>query len=234
MQSESISNSTTQNTTGVNNNNSTVENSTTVENTNPQNNNTAQTAQTSNYNSNGDAFIMGVATRTAAKFAAHAKTPLTKTAAAGGAILLGAAGIMVKNISGNVSKDIGKSKILPNDISLVEILNKTLDLTGNSGLDLLLLLQLIQKIQLFFIILLIYNILFNLINLKTTEETLNKIFPLYIVNYLIKLIKYLKNSSKILIIVSLIAIVYSNYQSLFIVNLFIENLDQILNTYFKK
>nr|YP_008854724.1 hypothetical protein Gasi_Mp14 [Ganoderma sinense]AHA41724.1 hypothetical protein Gasi_Mp14 [Ganoderma sinense] len=67
-----------------------------------------------------------------------------------GGIGAGAVVIATKNISNNLSIDIGKTNLISNS-NLMDTLKDMLNLTGNNALDLLNLIQHFQRLQLFFI-----------------------------------------------------------------------------------
>ena len=157
----------------------------------------------------------------------------------GRGVALGGSAIIVKNVSGNVSKDLGKSSnnLLPmsgEGTNLNEVLAQVFNLTGNYALDLLTLIQVFQKLQLMFIVLIIYNLLLYLINVDNLEKLLLKIFPSKLVNYYLKSVNFVKKSSLIIIIFFLILLLISNLYAYHYLNFFISNLDAIIDFYFKK
>ena len=120
------------------------------------------------------------------------------------------------------------------DSSLLEHLSESLHFTGNSGIDLLLLIQTFQKLQLFFLFVIAYNFILVSLKEEKVEIILLKILPVTIVSFISKYIKFAKKYVRILIICFFIILVICNIQSYYYLNFFIENLDGIIETYFKK
>jgi len=182
----------------------------------------------------GNSAIMGVGVSTAIKIAASAQTPLGKAAILGGGVAAAALGIAAKEAIEQARDEIAKkNNFLPDNINYEEIINKALDLSGNTGLDLLIFIQIFQKLQLLFLFIVIYNLLFTLIDLNKAEVQLLKVFPLHIVNYLIKYLKLLKKSSRFVIVLSLLLLLFCNYGSYYIITFYIDNISKIIELYFK-
>ena len=85
--------------------------------------NTPSTSEnnSSKSNSGGDAIIMTAALASGAKLAQKAPNLATKAAIVAGSVGVGATAIIVKNISGNISSDIGKSSLILLTISNINI-----------------------------------------------------------------------------------------------------------------
>jgi hypothetical protein len=81
---------------------------------------------------------------------------------------------------------------------------------------------------------LLYNIILVSLNEETVENKLIKILPLRLVSYIIKYIKFAKKYVRNIIIIFFIILVICNIQSYYYLNFFIENLDGIIENYFKK
>lgn len=187
----------------------------------------------SNSNKAGDAGIMAVAIAGAAKIAAQTSTPQGKVAVLAGGLALGASGIIAKNVASNMSSDLGKPKnFIPAD--LTNFLNDMFELTGNNGIDLLNIIYFFQKLQLLFLIIIIYNFFLVNINEVKLEKLLVKILPLNLVKLYIRSLIYFKKSSFIILLCLLILLAISNYLSYYYLGFYIENLDSIVNFYFKK
>ena len=193
----------------------------------------SNTPTPSNSNNAGDAAIMAVALGGASKIAANTATPQGKTAVLAGGVALGATTIVAKNIASNLRSEIGKTKKLISD-DLTQYLNDMFELTGNNAIDLLNIIYLFQKLQFCFVIFTLYNFVLGNINEVKLESFLVKILPFKLVKLYIRSLIYFKKSSNIIVLSLLILLVISNYLSYYYLGFFIENLDSIINLYFKK
>lgn len=153
-----------------------------------------------------------------------------------GGIGLGAGAIIVKNVAGNISEDLGKksAKFLPSGKDINDLAESMFQLSGNNALDLLTLIQNFQKLQLVFIVIILYNLLLLNINEDKIEKYLLKILTSKIVNIYLKSIRLLKKSGFLIIICVLLLLLLSNLHSYYYLNFFISNLDGIIDFYFKK
>ena len=106
--------------------------------------------------------------------------------------------------------------------------------TGNDALDLLYIIQYFQKIEIYLIILLSYNLFLISINESKLENILLKIFPTKLVKLYIKFLLILKRSRYIIIPCFLILIIIANIYSYYYLDFFINNLNKIIEVYFKK
>ena len=193
----------------------------------------SNTPTPSNSNNAGDAAIMAVALGGASIIAANTATPQGKTAVLAGGVALGATTIVAKNIASNLRSEIGKTKKLISD-DLTHYLNDMFELTGNNAIDLLNIIYLFQKLQFCFVIFTLYNFVLGNINDVKLESFLVKILPFKLVKLYIRSLIYFKKSSNIIVLSLLILLVISNYLSYYYLGFFIENLDSIINLYFKK
>ena len=193
----------------------------------------SNTPTPSNSNNAGDAAIMAVALGGASIIAANTATPQGKTAVLAGGVALGATAIVAKNIASNLSSEIGKTKKFISD-DLTHYLNDMFELTGNNAIDLLNIIYLFQKLQFCFVIFTLYNFVLGNINEVKLESFLVKILPFKLVKLYIRSLIYFKKSSNIIVLSLLILLVISNYLSYYYLGFFIENLDSIINLYFKK
>ena len=193
----------------------------------------SNTPTPSNSNNAGDAAIMAVALGGASIIAANTATPQGKTAVLAGGVALGATTIVAKNIASNLRSEIGKTKKLISD-DLTQYLNDMFELTGNNAIDLLNIIYLFQKLQFCFVIFTLYNFVLGNINEVKLESFLVKILPFKLVKLYIRSLIYFKKSSNIIVLSLLILLVISNYLSYYYLGFFIENLDSIINLYFKK
>nr|QTG38673.1 hypothetical protein [Ganoderma sp. TQC-2021a] len=151
-----------------------------------------------------------------------------------GGIGAGAVVIATKNISNNLSIDIGKTNLISNS-NLMDTLKDMLNLTGNNALDLLNLIQHFQRLQLFFIFFFIsYNLLFSKLNIVRLESLLGKLLPAKIVGWYVKSLTIFQNSSFIILICLIILLSICNYYSYYYLGFFIEHLDATIEYYFNK
>ena len=97
----------------------------------------------------------------------------------------------------------------------------------------------IQGLQLMFVIIITYNFLLSRVNetaVAPVEEEggLGKFLPLIIVRFYVRSIHYFKKSSFIILICLLFILLVLSYLSYYYLGFFINNLDGIINLYFKK
>jgi hypothetical protein len=139
----------------------------------------------SNVGKAANGAIMATSLAAAAKLAQKAPTPATKAAVLLGGAGLGAVAIAVKNISGNLTEDVGKSIILlsffirndsNNDFYSSE-LAKFFNLTGNHLIDLLKMIEFLTNLELFLFYFLIYSLILSNIKISLIEKYLFKILP---------------------------------------------------------
>lgn len=168
------------------------------------------------------------------KLAQKAPSTAGKVAAVAGGIAAGASAIVVKNLANNVSSDLGKPNKFISNNDLINVLNDMFNLTGNNGLDLLNMIHFIQGLQLMFVIIITYNFLLSRVNETAVEKWLGKFLPLIIVRFYVRSINYFKKSSFIILICLLFILLVLSYLSYYYLGFFINNLDGIINLYFKK
>lgn len=146
---------------------------------------------------------------------------------------VGAAGIVVKNVAGNVSENIGKNNFITSSDKAIEVLKSFFNLSGNNGLDLLNLIQICNGIN----ISLLISMFYLLFCLCTDENKIRlfifKIFPLFMANYFLKIYTAVKKRSLILIVILLLLNLFSNYLAYYYLGFFIDNIDKIVELYFK-
>jgi len=225
--------------TGDNNSNTTNNSSNSTNNSsnnssNTSTNNTTNTSKASTktpnapYNNAVDAMLMGAANAAGVKLMQYTPSLAGKAAIGVGSIVAGSAAIVAKNVSGNLSKDIGNNFIDPS------IFNEMFGLTGDSVRDLLQMLLVFQYLQLFFIYLICYNYLISNLEIVKIEVFLNYYLSKNIVIYIIKLFTISKKLSKILMISSFLLLIFSNFNSYYYLNFFIDNFDNIIEYMSKK
>jgi len=202
-------------------------------------------------NNAGDAAIMSVAIAAGAKLAQKAPNAASKAVILVGSVGLGAGAIIAKNVSGNISSDIGKNSFIllaltnisiinstNNDNSsaspIIEYLYKVFDLSGNSVLDLLKITDYLNNLQFLFLYALIYIYFLLSIDTSKIEFYLNKILPIKILNYFIKSVNLVKKSGRIYILILFFLLSYNIYLSNHCFNILYENFDDICKLYLSK
>lgn len=226
------------------NTNSTTTTSTSTPSPNHTNNTTTPTISTPSNTNRGHIGVQGIMPTAIAvggagmvvgmKAAAASPTLAGKLGWAAGGVVAGGASIITAIIGKKIGEDIVKSsshKFI--DISVLESISDSLHLTGNNGIDLLLLIQTFQKLQLLFLFVIVYHFILVSLNEDKVENKLLKILPLRVVSFISKNIKFTKKYIRIVIICFFIILVICNIQSYYYLNFFIENLDGIIETYFK-
>lgn len=195
-------------------------------------NNTNNNSGSKTFDRVGDAAIMGTAITAAGKIAQQMPNGAAKAAFLAGGVVLGGSAILIKNVTGQLSTDIGKSTLIS---SIVDLYNNSIyTLTGNNAVDLLNLIQIFNKLSILFTLLLFYHFIVLSINIDFLESYLQKYFPLKLVNIYIKSLRLLKKSAFILIICIMVLLLISNIYSYYYLEFFINNLEDIINFYFKK
>jgi hypothetical protein len=194
--------------------------------------NSKDNIQTFNKNINNSARIAGdAAIMTAAisvgKTLASSGSPAVKALSIAGGVLLGGGAIAIKNISGNLSENLGKNNSYLEDMG---ILSDLLGLTGNTVIDFINILLLLKRIELLYLYLLIYNLILINLDLNKLEKILIKILP-FNSSYIIKLLLYIQKSCKFIIIISLILLIISSIISYYYYNFFVVNFDDIIAYY---
>lgn len=205
--------------------------------TNPQPITPAQPAQPSAQGNNDllNGGIMATAVGAGVKYAATTPGVGGKLAVIGSALALGGAGIVVANVTGNVSTDLGKKKnSFLADSSINDSLADLFNLTGNNAIDLLNMIQFFLNLQIFLIVFIIYNFLLLSINESKIENLLLKFLSLKTVNMIIKYLIFSRKTIKILIICSFVLLLISSIYSSYYLNFYILNLDSIIDLYLKK
>jgi len=180
-----------------------------------------------------DGAIMAAALVAGSQLAKNMPSTTGKVAATGLGIALGGTAIIIKNVSGNISSQIGKNKLIGSE-DLHEVLSSLFNLSGNNGLDLLNLIHFCNSISVTLTLSLFYLLFCLYTDEHKLKRVLLKIFPLILVNFYFKAYMALKKRSLILIVIILLLILFSNYLTYFYLGFYIENLDKIVEIYFKK
>nr|YP_025862.1 hypothetical protein 20 [Moniliophthora perniciosa]AAQ74310.1 hypothetical protein 20 [Moniliophthora perniciosa] len=179
-----------------------------------------------------NAAIMTSAIIAGQKIAQSSPSVSGRAAIMGGSLSLGTAAITSKNLAENLTSNIGKSKLL--SFISNESLGQFFNLTGNDAIDLLTMINYYQLFQLFFTLSLSYNLLIFYVSEEKLNNILSKILPLKIVNYILKYIRILKKSSILVIFCLLILSLIANLHSIYYLSFFIDNIEGIVETCFKK
>ena len=132
--------------------------------------------------------------------------------------------IAAKNLSGNLTENIGKSNFISNS-QIMAILKDTLHLTGNDALDLLNIIQSFQKLQILFVILICYYIIFTHINLVKLEGFLVRFLPAIVVRWYVRSMSVYQKTSLIFLICFIMLLSICQYYSIHYLGIFIYNFD---------
>lgn len=132
--------------------------------------------------------------------------------------------IAAKNLSGNLTENIGKSHFISNS-QIMAILKDTLHLTGNDALDLLNIIQSFQKLQILFVILICYYIIFTHINLVKLEGFLVRFLPAIVVRWYVRSMSVYQKTSLIFLICFIMLLSICQYYSIHYLGIFIYNFD---------
>ena len=145
---------------------------------------------------------------------------------------IGGGAFMLKNIAGNISEDIGKENKFISE-KMIEILNDSLSLSGNYGVDLLNVVNFMQRLQFIFIIAIIYIFIVKLIKEEYVEKQLNIFISAKYVKFIINYLRLIKRGGNLIIICLLILLLINNWYCSYYLEFFIQNLDKIVDLYFK-
>lgn len=156
-----------------------------------------------------------------------------KVTATGLGVALGGTAIVIKNVAGNISSQLGKFNLIGSE-DLQEVLSSLFNLSGNNGLDLLNLILFCNSISVTLTLSLFYLLFCSYTDEHKLKRVLLKIFPLILVNFYFKAYMAVKKRSLILIVILLLLILFSNYLTYYYLGFYIENLDKIVEIYFKK
>lgn len=227
-------------------NGTSTNNSTTSEPKNSGPSNNPSRVQQSSYNNNVDGVIMAGALAGGFSLAKKSPNLAGKIGTALVSVGIGAAAIAAKNISGILTKDVGKKDFISDRISdlISEGVSDLLDLSGNSGLDLLILINTFHMLERALLLFLFYSLIVYLIPesyIDWLEGKLLKVkffqFSLgYLHRYLrfyFKSLRAYKKSSLIIIICLLILIFICNMYAYHYLTLYIDNYEEIIKIYFK-
>lgn len=188
----------------------------------------------------GNSAIMTTAIAGGFKLAQKAPTLASKSAILISSVAVAKAStsaILAKDAAANLNRQFTNNKLIswyaPNNQNNSSILDSLYNLTGNSALDLLNIIQVFQKIQLLLIPLIAYNLVLYFISEEKMESLLLKILPVKLVNIYMKSFRLFKIQG-IFIIFCLIIILYiSNYLAFYYLDLYISNIDTVIEIYLK-
>jgi hypothetical protein len=204
---------------------------------NTSSSNTSNTTSSSNSGSyqGGDTYIM--TTALAGGYALAKKMPSTggKILAVTGSAGVGMLAIAGKNISKNISSDIGRHNIINHNLNISNLnMSEIFDLSGNNGLDMLLIIQYFQKFSIIFLLLLIYQLFLKSIPADVLVQKLEALLPYKLLYFIKKHIIKIQKLSNILIIIFTLLLLISNILAYYYLEFYIDNLDKIIEIYFKK
>lgn len=145
---------------------------------------------------------------------------------------LGGSAIAATKIASNITEEF-IDKHSNNFIVNIEDILEGLNFTGNNAIDMLLLIQNFQRIQIILLFILGYNLLILWINETNLEAKLLKLMRLSIVNFILNTIKKIKKFSKVFIFASFVLLVISPQQAFHYLDFYLENIEKIINLYFK-
>lgn len=207
----------------------------TTNDSNSNNSNNSTTPANSTRVQGAEGAIM--ATFVAGGYALAQKMPSIagKLGAVAGIVGIGDIAIVAKNVAANQSSDFGKKSFISwENLDSYFKLSDLFGLTGNNGLDLLIIINYFQKFSIFFTFLLIYQLLFKYISPDFFTNKLDSILPHYLLNSIKESLKKIQQLSNIFIIIFIILLLISNLLADYYLGFYIDNLEQIIEIYFKK
>ena len=197
------------------------------------NTNTTLPTDKANYTTAADSAIMATALAAGSKLA-HSQPSITgKVATLAGSVALGSTAIAFKNISSNLTSNIGKkSKFTFDTETIAKMLN--IHLSGNDLYDLLQFIHYVNKLSLIFVFFAIYYFLISLINIKKIEKFLDdRINKTWLLNYLKRVFNYTKKTSIYFKVIFLILLLIASYLSYYYTGFILLNYEEICNKYIK-
>ncbi len=195
---------------------------------------TTPTPSSANTGRGGKSLIVAAGLAGGMKLAQGAPTPAAKAGAIATGLVVGGIGVAGVNIVEYLTEDIWKKNFLISEITeLSHILQDLFNLTGNNGLDLLIIIHHSQRVQIMISSVILYYFILNSIEDKTIENIICKLFPIKIGHYIMKSITIIKKSSRFLIFFLLIILIISNTLSYFYLDFFIVNIKDIVEICFK-
>lgn len=138
-----------------------------------------------------DGAIMATGLAIGAKLAQSQPTLAGKAAVLTGGVFLGAGAIVGKNISGNLSSDLGKKSFMSTE-SLADLIG--INLSGNNLLDLISVIQLYHSLSIIFSLLIAYYLILLNIDTLLIESKLKKYLNSKVATFVIRIINYTKKS----------------------------------------
>lgn len=163
---------------------------------------TTPTPSSANTGRGGKSLIVAAGLAGGMKLAQGAPTPAAKAGAIATGLVVGGIGVAGVNIIEYLTEDIRKKKnffFISEITELSHILQDLFNLTGNNGLDLLIIIHHSQRVQIMISSVILYYFILNSIEDKTIENIICKLFPIKIGHYIMKSITIIKKSSRFLI-----------------------------------
>jgi hypothetical protein len=216
-----------------NNNNNT--NTNTNNNNNNNNNNTASNNSSSSAAEHGNSVLMGIGISAGFKLAQSQPTIAGKVGAVAGGIAVGSGAILAKIVSQNISKNFGKF-LMPYIYKSYTSFNyyEFIELSGNDGLDLLNIILKFNGISIIILLMIIYNYMLSKTDIEYISKIISQYLPSKYVNFIIRILTKIQQSNNILIILLFAILLASLLLSYYYLDFFINNIDQIIEIYFKK
>lgn len=204
---------------------------------NTSSSNTSNSTSSSNSGAyqGGDGYIM--TTALAGGYALAQKMPSTggKVATVAGSAGIGMLAIAGKNIAKNISSDIGKQSFINPNLTITNLnMSDFFDLTGNNGIDMLIIIHYFQKFSIIFILLLIYQLFLKAIPADILVTKLESLLPYNLLIFIKKNIIKIQKLSTIFVIIFTLLLLISNILAYYYLDFYIENFDKIIEFYFKK
>nr|YP_009710803.1 hypothetical protein [Macrolepiota fuliginosa]QFZ98752.1 hypothetical protein [Macrolepiota fuliginosa] len=184
----------------------------------------------------GDAAILTTALKVGSDVAKNVPSLAGKITAVTSTAAVGLGIIAAKKVLNNTI--VNSSSSNTNQLlSLDQVITSIFELTGNNALDLLIIVNKLHQIKIIILIVIILNvILLFYLNVSKIEEFLNKYLSNYprLSRYLIRLIKAYHRMTKFNILYLLFLILIADFQCYNIINIWLLNIDNFIDLYFKK
>ena len=183
----------------------------------------------------GNCVLMGLVISAGLKLAQTQPTVAGKVGAVAAAVALGSGSIIAKNVSHNLSKDLGTKFISHISNSYIDYsVIFGVELTGNNALDLLNIILKFNGISIIILLMILYNYVLSKIDINYFSQVISQYLSSKYVNYIIKILTKIQKSINIIIILLFILLLASLMLSYYYLDFFINNLDKIIEVYFTK
>lgn len=183
----------------------------------------------------GNSVLMGLGLSAGLKLTQTQPTVASKVWAVAARVFLGSGSIIAKNVSHNLSKDLGTKLISHISNSYIDFsVIFGVGLTGNNALDLLNIILKFNGISILILLMILYNYVLSKIDINYFSQVISQYLSSKYVNYIIKILTKIQKSINIIIILLFILLLASLMLSYYYLDFFIENLDKIIEVYFTK